>query len=489
MRNKIIVAATTAALLGVATWITLPSASASTVADPYFPDDGNRGLDVQHYDVSIGYDAGVLTGDATLTVKATTKLSEFHLDLSGLTVSAVEVDGRAAKFRREAAHELVITPAQAIAEGAPFKTRVRYAGKPTGEGWYTYPNGGAVALGEPHSATSWYPADDHPSDKATFRLTATVPDGWTAIGNGEPETPRKDKGRTTFRWTEDRPVATYLTTVAIDKFTVRRSKMPDGTPMLFAYGAGIDPAPDEEAHVPKIIKIFSERFGPYPFGSVGAIAINPVDGEVAPQALETQRRPTFQSGFFDLSLSHELAHQWFGDNVSFSDWRDGCIAECFAQYASQLYDEAENGSDLDGFFYAAMLRQSIDDPDFWSTKLYDPGAGKQLHPALYDKGSMMLHALRRMVGDRAFFGTLKRWQRDHRDGNASFLDFEKLAAQVSGKNLTSFFAEWAHGTAKPSEENLRPGSLAGVDPLPEDPPSDSDRGDQSDRVDINKPKK
>ncbi|PRY21301.1 M1 family metallopeptidase [Pseudosporangium ferrugineum] len=487
MRNKIIVAATTAALLGVATWIALPSASASTVADPYFPDDGNPGVDVLHYDVAIGWDKGVLSGDTTLTIKATAKLPEFHLDLSGLTVSAVDVDGRAAKFRREGAHELVITPAKAIVKGAQFKTRIRYGGKPTGEGWHVYPNGGALALGEPHSATSWYPADDHPSDKATFHLTATVPDGWTAIGNGEPEPVRTAKGKTVFRWNEDRPVATYLTTVAIDKFTVRRSKMPDGTPMLFAYGDGIDPRPESEAAVPKIIKLFSKLFGPYPFASVGAIAVNGVEAGNVPQAIETQRRPTFQGGFFDVSLSHELAHQWFGNNVSFTDWRDGCIAECFAQYANQLWEEAEYDSDLDNFFYAAMLRQSLDDPDFWSVRLYDPGPGRELHPALYDKGSMMLHALRRMVGDDAFFGTLKRWQRDHRDGNASFPDFEKLAAQVSGKNLTGFFAEWAHSTTEPSDANLRPGSLAGVQPLPSD--DDSDGPGRPDEPEIKTPRK
>ncbi|WP_347336104.1 M1 family aminopeptidase [Streptomyces sp. Root264] len=96
--------------------------------------------------------------------------------------------------------------------------------------------------------------------------------------------------------------------------------------------------------------------------------------------------------------------------------------------------------------------------------MYDPGQGRELDSALYFKGSMMLHALRRTVGDAAFFGTLKRWQRDHRYGNASWPQFEALIEKVSGKDLTGFFSSWVHGTTVPEKKYLFPGSLGSLDP-------------------------
>lgn len=163
-------------------------------------------------------------------------------------------------------------------------------------------------------------------------------------------------------------------------------------------------------------------------------------------------------------MVHENAHQWFGNSVSLSDWRDGCLAECFAQYAVQLWYE-KFGDDLDNGFYRAMVEQSTADPAFWTTKLYDPGQGRELDGALYDKGSMMVHALRRTVGDPAFFATLNRWSREHRYGNASWPQFEALAEEVSGKDLTGFFDAWAHSTTAPEKKYLFPGSLAPLDPV------------------------
>lgn len=160
-------------------------------------------------------------------------------------------------------------------------------------------------------------------------------------------------------------------------------------------------------------------------------------------------------------MVHENAHQWFGDSVSFSDWRDGCLAECFAQYANQLWEE-NKGANLDTGFYAPLIKENKDNPAYWSTKLYDPGKGKELDPALYFKGSLMLHALRRTVGDDAFFDTLRRWTSSHAYGNASFPEFEALAAKVSGKDLKGFFDAWAHGTTIPPKQYLYPGGLAAL---------------------------
>ncbi|MHA6757855.1 M1 family metallopeptidase [Streptacidiphilus sp. PAMC 29251] len=445
---------------------TLAAALGSTIGapgigDPYFPLDGNGGYRVSDYNVHITYDPAkpeFLAGDTTVTATATQTLSRFDLDLEGFDVTAVTVDGLPArKIAWSDPHELVITPRVPVPKGSPMRVRVVYAGKPVGASWHLLQNGGVDVTGEPHSATAWYPVNDHPSDKATFHLTATVPDGWTAIGDGLPGRTTENKGWKTFRWNEEHPMTSYASTVAIDKFTVHTSKLADGTPVINAYGTNTDIVPDSEAVLPKIMKVLTADFGPYPFESTGSIVVNAAlsGGSLA---LETQTKPTYDEAFYDASASHELAHEWFGDSVSFSDWRDGCIAECFAQYATQLWYEADLGADLNQD-YLDQIAQYKDTPTFWNVKLYDPGADQPLAEGLYDKGPLMLQALRATVGDDLFFTTLRTWTATYKYANASWPDFERLAQQVSGKDLTGFFQAWAHSTTIPPDQYLYPGAL------------------------------
>ncbi|MGC0418103.1 M1 family metallopeptidase [Embleya sp. AB8] len=448
---------------------TIDGGGGSGVGDPYYPDDGNSGYDVANYDVAVNYDPArpdFLTGDTTVTATATARLDRFSLDLEGFEVGAVTVDGIPARgFSRSGTHKLVITPARRIAKGAKFAVRVRYSGKPVGKSWHRLPEGAANVTGEPHSATAWYPANDHPSDKATFRLTATVPEAWTVIGNGRPgPTSSPGKGLKTFRWYEDKPLTTYTSTIAIDKFTVHTSQLADGTPVINAYSPGTYFMPESEKQLPEIIDFLASKFGPYPFSSAGGIVVNSEAGGGGPGAIETQSRPTYTNVMFDAGMAHEISHQWFGNSVSFTDWRDTCIAECVAQYANQLWDEHQ-GANLDTGFYPAMMKEAAQIPEFWTMKLHDPGQGKELDGTLYKKGSMMMHALRRTVGDTAFFGTLRTWQQDHRYGNASWLQFEALAKQVSGNpDLTGFFDAWVRGTVIPEHKYLYPGTLGAVAP-------------------------
>src|SRR5262245_27262888 len=158
------------------------SATGQGIGDPYYPDDGNRGYDVRGYHVNVVYEPEDQSFDAQTIVRATSskRLRQFHLDLLGMTVTAVTVDGRPAAFARQEAHELVITPAEPVASDHPFITAVRYHGKPGVDpidpvqtGWYDSGTlGGGFIAGEPHSCVVWYPCNDHPTDKATFALTA-----------------------------------------------------------------------------------------------------------------------------------------------------------------------------------------------------------------------------------------------------------------------------------------------------------------------------
>lgn len=428
--------------------------------DPYYPTDGNSGYDVTLYDLAITYDPGSkkLDGVATVTATASADLSRFNLDLEGLEVSDVKVGGRPAKFVQEGDHELVITPAAPLAKGKPFTAVVTYGGQPTTindaslgrSGWQISSTGGAFAAGQPHSATTWFPANDTPRDKAALKVAARVPDGWTAISNGLEGPVTRDGGWTTFTWSEETPLATYLATVAIDKFEVVRSTLPDGTPVVDAYAPGTSASKKPiQAQGPEVLAHLETRFGPYPQRAAGSIWVADQIGF----SLETQTRPIY-AAWADLeTVVHENAHQWFGDSVSIENWADICLNECLASYAQWLWLEHE-GTDLDQR-YREQVEQRRERSSFWAPKLYDMGKGNEFR-GVYDKGLLGMHALRKQVGDDVFFKALQSWLVQHRDGNASWPEFEEHFKKASGQPLDPFFKAWFRDSGIPDDQYLLP---------------------------------
>ncbi len=447
--------------------IVRPPVTGQGIGDPYYPDDGNLGYDVAGYHVRLSYDPRDQSIQARTTVRSTAtadRLSSFHLDLLGLKVTEVAVNGATAGFTRTDAHELVITPKRAIASGESFSTTVTYHGKPgvdgvgqVRSGWYdaTTPGGGFIA-GEPHSCTLWYPCNDHPTDKATFRLTATVPRPFKVVSVGLQGATTASQRRDgtpmrTFRWSLGEATATYLTTIYIDRLTFQRSKLADGTPVVSAYGPNPAAAPVRERRLPEILKVLSDAWGPYPAPAAGGIFVN---GDV-PFSLETVTRPIYTEGADVATIVHENAHQWWGDNVSIRRWKDICLNECFASYSVWLWDEA-HGADLDARYHAVVDRGG----DWLSFPLYDMGPGHEFDgPGVYYKGTFFLHALRRKLGDAAFFSALRGIQRDDVGGNLSMNDLRAQLESRSGADLTSFWDEWVLNAGTPSPPNLYPGSL------------------------------
>lgn len=448
------------------TWLAQSATpGAPGAGDPYYPRDGNGGYDALSYDLSISYDPKTkhLDGDNTMRARAKHGLSRFNLDLRGLTVDSVEVDGRQASFRREREFELSITPAKPIAAGAEFTVRVRYAGTPGSEsvpgpavsrhGWQYSSTGGAFVLGEPHSASFWYPLNDTPRDKATFKLTARVPRPWVAVAGGR-EGPRTTEGGwSTFTWYDTNPAAGYLTTVAIDKFKLDRSTLPDGTPVVDAYAPGTEDKRSVEAELPLIMRILTRKFGPYPQTAAGGIFLN----ASIPYALEIQGRPVYPQWATNQVLVHEYAHQWFGNSVSVDSWSDMCLNECLASYAQWLWAEATLDADLDED-YREIIEVLGDAKFIWSPKLTEMGRGNEFK-GVYSKGILAMHALRRKIGDPAFDAVLKEWPARHRNGNASWREFERFVDARTDVALDAFLDAWFRGEGRPPTEHLYPGSL------------------------------
>ncbi len=443
-----------AALLAGAGTAVADTAGTSGVGDPYFPLAGNGGYHVEHYDLTLRYDTASrhLVGTAVLTARATQRLSRFDLDFKGLKVTGLTVGRAAARFRRDG-QELVVTPRRTLRPGQEFRVKVTYSGVPkkvtdpdgSADGWIATDDGAFVA-GEPQGAMTWFPANNHPKDKSAYDITITVPKGRTAVSNGRLLSRRTAHGRTTFHWRQTEPMAAYLATATVGTFKVEQYTTRDG---LHVYNA-VDPREAAAAapvlkQLPSVLEWESKVFGPYPFRDAGSI----VDRAHVGYALETQSRPLYDQAPDLGTLVHENAHQWFGDSVSLTSWKDIWLNEGFATYAEWLYSEQHGAPTAQKIFDTLYARPASD--GLWAFPPGAPGSGKNIFGTpVYARGAMALHELRRAVGDPVFFRILRHWAARHRGGHGTTEQFVNLARQESGKDLNSLFQTWLYAPGKPN---------------------------------------
>jgi aminopeptidase N len=200
----------------------------------------------------------------------------------------------------------------------------------------------------------------------------------------------------------------------------------------------------------------SAAFGPYPFSTVGAIVDSQDDLFFA---LETQTRPVYSKYFWldaqgnpvngDFVVVHELAHQWFGDDVALARWQDIWLNEGFATYAEWLWAEHEGDGTPQDIFQATYDDIPAGDP-FWSVVIGDPGVDLLFDNAVYVRGAMALQALRNEVGDDAFWAIIRGWAASKSGGNATTPEFIALAEEISGQQLDDLFTTWLFTPGKPA---------------------------------------
>lgn len=437
-----------------------PEGGRPGVGDPYFPDYGSSGYDAIKYTINVDWDpeSSQLTGRTMINARAGQDLPSFYVDLA-LPVTKVLVDGEEAQFEKSGFQDVKITPVRPIGADQYFQVDIEYAGDPgqirrdetrpwwtTGQEW--------TAAGEPESSAWWYPANDHPSDVALMDVSVRVPAGFEAIGIGRLESrdTADEPDHDTWRWISRQPMATYLNFISIGQYEIKEG-VEDGRPYLYAVSEQL-PEPeraaafDQLAKSAELITMMEETFGPYPFSEFGGVvpAHNFWFG-----GLETQPRPIYERSAITSEdtapelIMHELAHMWYGNNVTLAQWDDIFINEAYASWAQWLYRERARGKPAKESF-TDLYERVRDNRDFWRITMINPGR-EQLFSTVYARGPMALQALRTVIGDEAFFALAREWAAT--PGPRSVEQWMAAAQAKTTTDLGPFFDAWIHAETAP----------------------------------------
>jgi aminopeptidase N len=430
------------------------------LGDPYYPEAGNSGYDVAKYQISVSWDpaSGTLTGSTTISARATESLESFYFDLA-LPATGVSVNGQPATFERRGFGDVEVKPTAAVTGGSDFSVVVDYAGRPDDiEGdakpWYTT-EAEVSALGEPESSAWWFPANDHPSDPALMDVSVRVPAGMEAISVGRLESAdsAKEKDFDTWHWISRQPMATYLNFVSIGQFEVKQGTE-DGLPFVYAVSEQLQPANRQKAFAALMtsvdrLRVLEGMFGPYPFTEIGGV----VPAHDLPfGALENQTRPVYDArailsdGFAPDLLNHELAHMWFGNNVTLQQWNDIFTNEAYASWAQWGYTERTRGQKANDKLNETFDRYA-NEAGFWQITMIDPGR-PHLFDVVYVRGPMALQALRNVLGDATFFRFSREWAQA--PGSRSLEDWMAAAQAATTVDLDPFFQAWIYSPTAPA---------------------------------------
>ena len=430
-------------------------------ADPYLAGHGDLTFAVRHYDLDLAYavEGNRLSGDATLTVEVLLATRRLVLDLAHLKVEKVRVTGARLRKFATRSDRLVVDLAEEVGRGTTLTIAVRYSGSPKpvvdkhlGDAGWEELTDGVIVAAQPHGSPTWFPCNDRPDDKATYRVALRVTAGYEVVANGVLREHRRGGSTETWVYEQAEPMSTYLATVQIGRYVDHRpaARPASGLPVRIVGPADLDAEAVQAGfgRQHEMVDLFERLFGPYPFAAYTAV-VTADDLEIP---LESQSLSTFGRnlvhGDWDAVrlIAHELSHQWFGNAVTLRHWRDIWLHEGFACYSEWLWSE-ESGSLSAAERAAKHHARLAEKPQ--DLLLSDPGPELMFDDRVYKRGACAVHTLRCEVGDDAFFAMLRSWIGTRSGTAVTTEEFLAHAGAETASDVEGLLRPWLYETALP----------------------------------------
>ena len=434
----------------------------------------SRDYDLQHSRMVFRFDIeqkkvfGDVTHSISILRDATAKIA---FDSVGLTIQSVSVNKAPARFETTAEKLIVALPAAAHA-GDKFEIEIRYEAKPAKGLYFVLPDKDYPdrpkqiwTQGESEDTRYYLPTYDYPNDRLTTETILTVPASWITVANGKlVSVSNASGGMKTWTWRESLPSSTYLITVVAGEFDeVKQSWR--GVPVTYyaPKGRGDRLLPNYE-RTPAMMEVFSKKLGvDYPWEKYAQTMVDDfVAGGMENTSATTNTSSSLKNpklipefpGDEDPLISHELAHQWFGDLVTCKDWGNVWLNEGFATFFEMVWSEAHYPKDQADYERWMRVKEWLDRTNLYAKPMvrHDFDDSSEFDDNAYGKGGLVLYMLRHEIGEEAFYRGLKRYLEVNRGKNVVTADLIRAMEEANHIDAQRFFDQWVYGAGAPKFE-------------------------------------